>query len=185
MSWTQKVRASIISRCLSSLNIKGKSVLDVGCGNGIVSQYIQKEYDLDLYATDIHDYLKRFNANIKFTLMKSKDELPFSDEFVDIVTFCDVLHHMKNIKAILLEGNRVASEAIFIFEDCESALLRFVDIGLNIIYDPNMPCPLNFKTYKEWCTLLKEIGFSFTTLMLEYPFWYPFKHMAFVLTKVK
>jgi len=179
MSWTQKKRAAIISRCLGPRITGGKRVLDVGCGNGEVSLYLQDELGLDLHGTDIIDYRKTSNARLKFTLMEGKDEIPFGDRAFDIVMFCDVLHHMEDIESILLEGRRVASEGIFVFEDCESTLLKAVDLGLNFAYCRNMPCPLNFKTREEWTALFEKLGFSFETLDPGYPFWYPFRHMAF------
>lgn len=115
--------------------------------------------------------------------MKSPDSLPFDDKSFDIVLFCDVLHHIKNPEIMLIEGNRLASKAILVFEDCESVLLKAVDIGLNYLYCPNMPCPLNFKTQQEWCALFRKLEFRYQILSAVYPFWYPFKHMAFIILK--
>jgi len=158
-------------------------VLDVGCGNGEVSKCLQENFGLDLHGTDIISYRKKRNLGLKFTLMKSPDILPFGDETFDIVLFCDALHHMENMEAMLLEGNRVASKAILVFEDCESVFLKAVDIGLNYLYCHNMPCPLNFKTKQEWCDLFRNLGFRYEILNAVYPFWYPFKHMAFIILK--
>jgi len=183
VSWTQKKRASVISRCLTPWLKPGVSVLDVGCGNGEVSMYLQESLDLDLHGTDIIDYRKNHNSGLKFTLMRSPNELPFADDMFDMVLFCDVLHHMENVEAMLLEGNRLASKAVFVFEDHESVLLKAVDIGLNYFYCRDMPCPLNFRSQEEWCSLFEKLRLRFEIINPIIPFWYPFEHMAFLITK--
>ncbi len=178
MSLSQKIRASIIHKCYQDWIPSGRKVLDVGCGNAIVSKQLKEKLNIELYLTDIVDYRKE---DIPFKLMRNIKELPFDDSSFDYVMFNDVLHHMDNVESLLIEGNRVANK-IVIFEDCKNWFLTPIDKYLNYLYCPKMHCPLNFKTKSEWEILFDKLGFFYEKGTLSYPFWYPLSHMAFRLT---
>lgn len=181
MSLSQKVRAKIIADCYRGWNIQGKKVLDVGCGNGVVLGVLKEKLGIDIYGTDIINYCK---FDIPFKQMSVVDKLPFGNLSFDYVMFNDVLHHAKNIEALILEGSRVA-ENILIFEDRNSFLTGFIDIALNYFYSSRMPPPLNYKTPQEWRSLFNKLGFSYETRKIMYPFWWPFRHMVFKLERKK
>jgi len=181
MSFTQKKRAEIIAKSYMTLGLKGKKVLDVGCGNGVVSLALKKRLDLDFCGTDTIEYCK---AGIPFIKMHQEGKLPFENASFDCVMFNDVLHHTDNPEELLLEGTRLAQE-IFIFEDQESRILKFADVWINYFYSSQMPCPLNFKTQTEWVFLFEKLGFDWKEGAISYPWWYPFRHMAFKLTRRK
>ena len=179
MSLSQEIRARIIVNCYKDWDIQGKKVLDIGCGNGAVSKVLREELKIDIYGTDIVDYCK---VDIFFKQMEVIDKLPFDDLSFDYVMFNDVLHHASDIETLILEGSRVA-ENLLIFEDQQNFLLSFVDLALNYFYSSKMPCPMNYKTLKEWCLLFNKLGFDYDIGKINYPFWYPFRHMVFRLVK--
>ena len=177
MSLTQRERAKIIADCYRRWEVRGKKVLDVGCGNGVVSQVLQKKLELDLCGTDIIDYRK---VNIPFKKMCKADRLPFEDLSFDYVIFNDILHHSTDMTSLILEGKRVG-HAVLVFEDIPSFLLKVIDIGFNFFYSSKMSCPLNFKTEGQWHSFFKELGLSYEAGEVFYPFWYPLRHVAFKL----
>lgn len=136
---------------------------------------------MDLCGTDIIDYRK---INIPFKKMQEDTRLPFTDLSFDYVMFNDILHHSRHIEEILREGSRVAS-ALLIFEDSAGLLLKIVDKALNYFYSSQMPCPLNFKPQEEWRLLFNNLGFECEVGSILYPVGYPFRHMAFKLSRAK
>ncbi len=179
MSITQKKRAKIIADAYKNWGAEGKKALDVGCGNGVVSDVLVADLELNLCGTDIIDYR---TTNIPFKQMENPGELPFDDLSFDFVMFNDVLHHSEHIESLILEGKRVG-HSLLIFEDKQSFLLTIVDVVLNHIYSSRMPVPLNFKTKEEWCLLFDKLGLEWEAGEVSYPFWYPFQHFAFRLVK--
>lgn len=179
MSLTQKRRAHMIAESYKRWGILGKKVLDAGCGNGVVSAVLKKELRLDLHGTDIIDYRK---VDIPFAKMGEHAKLPFGDLSFDCVMLNDVLHHANDVEPFLLEAARVAP-VVLIFEDKPGFLLRVVDPILNYFYSPQMPPPRNFKTKEAWCALFDKLGFRYEIGRVFYPFWYPFRHIAFKVEK--
>ena len=82
MSWSQKERAKIILKTYRTWQIEGSKVLDVGCGNAVVSKVLKDELNLELVGTDILDYRIE---KISFKQMENSDELPFKDNSFDAV----------------------------------------------------------------------------------------------------
>ncbi len=179
MSWSQAVRGRIIAECYAKFEVQGKRVLDVGCGNAVVSQILARKLNLTLVGTDVIDYRKE---KVSFRLMRKSTELPFDDMSFDYAMFNDVLHHMDYPEELILEGARIASK-LLIFEDVSNCLLSIVDVLLNRIYCLEMACPRNFKTAEEWTTFFVQMGFACAFGEICYPFWYPFRHMSFALSR--
>jgi SAM-dependent methyltransferase len=178
MSITQKKRAKIISATYKQWDIAGKRVLDIGCGNGVVTKILARELNLDIWGTDVLDYRK---TDLPFKIMPDEMSLPFDDLSFDYVMYNDVLHHVRDPESLIREGKRVGKR-LLVFEDRETFLLKIVDIGLNLFYSTQMACPLNFKTREEWCRVFKKAKLGYETGNILYPAWYPFRHEAFILT---
>lgn len=169
----------MICRSLQPWFSGGERVLDVGCGNGLVSQVLKETLGLDLWGTDIQDYRK---TEIPFTVMETPHALPFHETSFEAILFNDVLHHVQHSEPLLIEASRLTDQ-IFIFEDKESWLLKLVDIGLNKLYFADMPVPLTFKSSEEWISLFSKLGFQSQILPVHHPFWWPFTHLAFRITR--
>jgi ubiquinone/menaquinone biosynthesis C-methylase UbiE len=89
-------------KILEYSELSNKSVLEVGCGNGRVTEWIQK-IPRKLIAID-PDKKKIESArqnvrNLDFKIM-SGENLDFDDEIFDIVLFTFSLHHQNSTKAL-------------------------------------------------------------------------------------
>lgn len=76
--------------------VRGKTILDVGCGDGTDAEIFSKEYGLSCYGIDIyrHQYIHR--SSIKYKL-GSIFRIPFKRKF-DYIFLHDVLHHIDEQK---------------------------------------------------------------------------------------
>jgi len=87
-----------LSKYINLKNLKGKKVLDVGCGTGTISNILY-EFGADVYAFDQSinsvNSVKKNYPNIK---VKQGDALnnPFKDDEFDLVVSIGVLHHTPN-----------------------------------------------------------------------------------------
>lgn len=154
------------------------SVLDIGCGTGVVSNALKNKFSLEITGCDLENYLL---IRIPFKQITS-DILPVKTKSYGIAMLNDVLHHMPKDKQtrILLEAIRVA-ERVLIFEFEPTLLGKFTDILLNKLHYKNLGDALSLREIPEWENLFRGIGVKFQTIKPKKPFWYPFSPVAFML----
>lgn len=175
---TTKYRAKYIANIYKSYLKPEDKILDIGCGNGIVSKILIDNLRLKIVGTDIHYYLKE---DIEFKKMESEKNLPFASHSFDWTLFNDVLHHCYDQKSLINEALRVADK-VLIFEVKPSFLAKIIDLVINLFHNIKMPKPLNFLTLKQWQDLLAEIDCQFEIIKLKKPFFfYPIKNFLIVL----
>jgi len=95
-------------------NISFESVLDIGCGEGILLHNIQDHLvGKNVFAIDI-DHLEIETARKNIPLAKlgvaSAYNLPFSDKRFDLTICCEVLEHLQNPDHALREILRVTAK---------------------------------------------------------------------------
>lgn len=110
--------------------IKGE-VLDLGCGDGTHASMVRKFFDGNIYAIDpseeIIEQAKRNYDNIFFKVASAYD-LPYEDNFFDVVYAIDVIEHLKEPKKMLSEVRRVLKkDGIVIFQTPNYPIKRFYD----------------------------------------------------------
>lgn len=154
-------------------------VLDIGCGNAVVTDELRKKFKCFIFGTDAMDYRKR---GIPFKMMADKNRLPFGDDEFDICMFNDTLHHCRNQDALLKESLRVAAKTL-IFEMEPNVISKSLDILINQVHNPKMDLPLNIKKAQEWRDYLQGLNFDFQFRDIKRPFFNPFKNFAFSITK--
>ncbi|MDF1534618.1 MAG: class I SAM-dependent methyltransferase [Methanosarcinaceae archaeon] len=146
----ENVRNAVMEKVLPQ--IKGKTIVDIGCGIGIITIDIaRRNLDSEVYGIEINDGLtkqcemnsKLFQTtNVKFKTGNIYD-LPFGDNSVDTATCFFMLHHLDDIPRALAEVKRMLREG---------GKIKAVDpIGHH--HGPDMAA-------SEWQKLFEEAGYS-------------------------
>lgn len=174
---TSTYRANLIVPIYKELLTPNSKVLDVGCGTGVVSLYLQKNLGIQVTGTDIDNYLI---VEIPFQKITNPNKLPFQNNIFDAVMINDVMHHLPYPKqSLLLKECLRLAKTVLIFDEQPTLLGKIFDLILNRIHHRQMNIPLSFRSKNNWLTLFKQMGVSFKYVAVMKPFWYPFDHVCF------
>ena len=92
----------LLEELCEHLNLKpGMKVLDMGCGKGLTSVFLAKEFGVTVFANDLWisatDNLKRFEeagvADKVFPIRAEAHALPYADGFFDVALSIDSYHY--------------------------------------------------------------------------------------------
>lgn len=88
---------------------KGEMVLDVGCGDGVVGEFLQKEIGVELKGIDISEEAikKAKKKGLEVKVSSSEQKFPFGDNTFDKVFWGDNIEHLFNPEITLKEIRRV------------------------------------------------------------------------------
>ena len=106
----------------NKIGIKGKSVLDVGCGSGAWSANFQRMGAKEVQGVDFSEKMliqaKRKHPNIQFHQGNAENLHQFADDSFDIVTASYVLHGVKKEKRALMlqEMKRISRQHVVIHD---------------------------------------------------------------------
>jgi SAM-dependent methyltransferase len=151
-------RSQILSRYLADTLPQNFRILDVGCGDGLLANFIsQNRPDLTLRGIDPlvrdHTYIpvNRFDGHV----------IPYEDGSFDGVMFVDVLHHTTDPMVLLREAARVARETIVIKDHALEGLfagltLRFMDKIGNARHGVSLPH--NYWPHRKWLEAFDLLG---------------------------
>lgn len=89
-----------------------KTVLDAGCGEGIISQYILSQFNFNMYGIDMSRDMLSKSSKILPVACASVHKLPFNDKTFDLVICLEVIEHIEMPEKGLLEIARVGEYAI-------------------------------------------------------------------------
>jgi SAM-dependent methyltransferase len=157
-------RVRVLCDAIAELIPPNARVLDVGCGDGLLSKRIQlKRSDLSIMGIDV---LLRPMTHIPVTQFDGQ-KLPFADDGFDVVMFIDVLHHTTDPNSLLLEAARVSKSCLIIKDHTKDGMLagpalRFMDRVGNARHGVALPC--NYWPERRW----RE---TFAKMELEVSFW--------------
>jgi len=143
-------RVRILSRHLAQIIPEGGSVLDVGCGDGLISRALMDQRpDLVIEGVDV---MLRPTTHIPATKFDGS-VLPFDDDSFDYITIVDVLHHTIDPVIMLAEACRVARKGVVIKDHLRQGFgagttLRVMDWVGNRGHD--VVLPFNYLTRAQW-----------------------------------
>lgn len=133
--------------------------LDVGCGDMKIAENISSLYPRTAWqCIDLYDLPEDMLGDERWSKYKKYDgkHFPFADKSVDILLFCDVLHHAANIPDLLQEAARVGKRIIikdhFEYSYYSRLVLKMMDFVGNWGY--GVPLPHRYFTpsdFKELC----------------------------------
>lgn len=159
---------------LAGLVPDGSRVLDVGCGDGLISSLIsQRTPGISMCGIDV---LVRPDTHIRVEPFDGR-KIPFGNGAFDVVLFVDVLHHTQDPLVLLQEASRVAKQAIIIKDHLMEGLLsrptlRFMDRVGNIRHGVSLP--YNYMTRQQWMSAIQQVGWQADVWKEDlalYPWW--------------
>ena len=167
-------RVSQLARKIADLLPVNAQVLDVGCGDGLLSSEIAK-LRTDVQVSGI-DVLMRPQSMIQVSLFDGAT-IPYPDASFDVVLLIDVLHHTDDPTVLLRESKRVARRSIVVKDHTRDGplavqRLRFMDWVGNARHGVILP-------YNYWCKAKWRVEFDRLQLNTEcwfddlrlYPWW--------------
>ena len=155
-------RAHVLRDHLVEMIPPKASVLDVGCGDGLLASLIlEKRPDVSLSGIDI---LVQRHARVPVKLYDGR-LIPYPDQSFETVLFVDVLHHTEDPLALLWEGRRVARDCIIVKDHnrdslAAAAILRFMDWLGNSRH--GIVLTYNYWPEQRWRSTFAELGFAIT-----------------------
>ena len=146
-------RVRVLIQKLSALLPDRGRILDVGCGDGLLSSLLQQNKP-NTSITGI-DVMVRRATHIPVEQFDGRS-IPFADASFDAVIFVDVLHHTDAPMILLREAVRVAREAVVIKDHTKNGLaadatLRFMDRIGNRRYNVPLAVQLLVETEMAGC----------------------------------
>jgi ubiquinone/menaquinone biosynthesis C-methylase UbiE len=141
-----------------------KSLLDVGCGEGVLTHKWAQRIDgrvvgIDLDDPQLHDEWKGRQApNLEYMVMKAEN-LPFGDREFDVATAIEVLEHVPDPEHTVSEMARVASGHLLVSVPREP-LWRGINMarGAYLRDLGNTPGHLNHWSKRAFVQLLERYG---------------------------
>ena len=149
----------------AAASLRPASVLDVGCGEGVVTERLAKGLrsaevlGVDADATHLREEWRRRSApNLSFATGSAYD-LPFADASWDVVCAIEVLEHLERPHDALAEMRRVAARALLLSVPNEpSWRLSHLLAGRNLRYLGNTPGHINHWSKHSFADLVSEYG---------------------------
>jgi ubiquinone/menaquinone biosynthesis C-methylase UbiE len=171
-----------IEQLFRKINISNsKKVLEVGCGAGMLANYLSEKYQMIVTGTDIDaeqiELAKEYhkgNNRLNFFPADATD-LPFKDSEFDMVLSFMVMHHINDWKKAFDEINRVLKPgAIFIIKD-----LSFSQITSGVL--SRLSNNYGVYTFNDITVFIEEKNFNLVGK--EFSGGILFKHFSLILQK--
>jgi 2-polyprenyl-3-methyl-5-hydroxy-6-metoxy-1,4-benzoquinol methylase len=140
------------------------SLLDVGCGEGVLTQQWAARIDgrvvgIDLDDPQLHaEWAKRQAPNLEYRVMRAEN-LPFADDEFEVATAIEVLEHVPDPEHTVAEMARVASRHLLVSVPREP-LWRALNMARGAYWKDwgNTPGHLNHWSKRSFVQLLSRYG---------------------------
>lgn len=162
-SYVFQRRVNVLSRRLATLFPANATVLDIGCGDGLISKHIMAlRPDVQIRGLDV---LVRPHTHIPVTAFDGR-AIPHDNASFDAVMFVDVLHHTPDPMVMLREAARVARHCVVIKDHNRDGflagpILRFMDRVGNVRH--GVVLPYNYWPASRWVEGFAAAGLVPTT----------------------
>lgn len=168
-------RAELIGKQMLSHIKDGQSILDFGCGDMVVSEFISSKRKVKITGIDVINY----NCTDLKLVLYEGGKLPFKDNFFDVVFASFVLHHTNDPAFYLSELFRVSRGKIILMEDTftnkyEKMATYLFDWITNHLESLRVKVPFNFLSVDEWKSIIKKEKISLVSIKRVYPNIVPF-----------
>ena len=167
-------RLRVLGETMADLIPEGASVLDVGCGDGLLTHYLgELRRDIEVSGVDV---LVRKGALIPVREFDGHS-LPYSDGAFDVVMLVDVVHHAGDPLQLLREAARVARRWLILKDHTLTGwlarpTLTFMDRTSNQRHGVDLP--FHYWERRRWSEAFSILGLEIelwkTDLEL-YPWW--------------
>jgi SAM-dependent methyltransferase len=157
-SFVHSRRVETLAAHVSDLLPKGLSVLDVGCGDGLLAAHVTKRRP-DLRISGI-DVLVRDGTHVPVKAFDGTT-IPFPSRSIDAVLFVDVLHHTVDPLILLREAVRVSRGMVVLKDHTRDGFLagptlRVMDWVGNAPH--GVALPYNYLSSFEWRQAFDAVG---------------------------
>lgn len=107
------IRAKILANLIQEYIPSKSLVLDIGCGNMLISKVLRDRIGICVRGIDVIDMNL---TNLPHQIFDGK-KIPFSGNSFDVSLLIGVLHHVEDQQILLEEAKRVTGGRVIIFED--------------------------------------------------------------------
>ncbi len=165
--------------------LKSGLVLDVGCGNGMISQLLMNwRNDISIIGVDTLLRPKTYIPIIQYNGVN----LPFKDNTFSTVLLVDVLHHTQNPQSVLQECVRVSSRNVLIKDHFSETPLDFALLKL-LDWVGNRPhgveLPYHYFSRAQWDNMLIATHIKEKERAEQVPGLYPFFFQEIIGKKIQ
>ena len=172
MKWPGRVRdalhaerrVAILARHLAPLLPRDATVLDVGCGDGMLAaEILALRNDVSIQGVEV---IVRSGGLIEVREFDGRD-LPFEPRAFDVALAADVLHHAEDPAHLLGEMVRVAGDCVVLKDHTRDGwlagpTLRFMDWVGNA--HVGVALPYNYWTRAQWDEAWQRLGLQVEAL---------------------
>jgi len=172
----------IIFRKLNVHKLNKKTILDVGCGNGILMKNLELTKKNEVHGIDISKPLlkeaKKYNIKTLFYDVDKRGNLPYPKEYFDVIFLVEIVEHIFYPKGLFKKCYKILKPNGKIYmtipnglqPDKKQHIQEMLEKTLEKIYKKRIPekakrfPDLNIITIHEIKRILKQTGFKLKEL---------------------